>query len=166
MISPTRSEKQFIKIPFNLEDAKNLVGICQIWTRRGNALTDSFLSFQGIVLDKYKEKHFSEVMLGIVLVSKTMGFRSSVFPDRFLPISGLHLSPNFCHSWILVPVHPLWISIWFCDSNHAYLLLFGTWSHFMLCRLSVLGEAIGSTLLSRSDCWVVQKDWETQKWFI
>lgn len=41
-----RTEKQFIKIPFDMETAKEL----------------------GMVLDRYKELYFNEVLVGIVLL--------------------------------------------------------------------------------------------------
>lgn len=46
MLSDFRHEKQHMKLPFNLEDAKQL----------------------GLVLDRYKDRYFFEVLFGVFLV--------------------------------------------------------------------------------------------------
>lgn len=112
-----RHEKQHLKLPWDIEDAKKL----------------------GQVLDRYKDRYFTEVLGGIfityILYPLLCYLRSSdvlihvIYEWSLFLFSLTCFQPsNFCHSRVYLLINTLWISISIPHSTRPCLLLFSNWS--------------------------------------
>jgi hypothetical protein len=125
----TEEERQYIKLPWNIEDVKHL----------------------GIVLNRYKGDHYFQVMVGVFITYILYPFHTFFFVVIMTKhISLIHKQlTDICHTRISIFINLIWISVSLHHCINSCVYLFSIRGILMFPVVSTIGKKISIEIFPR-----------------